>query len=182
MKALLLAYQSTLHSTRLTHYTLSGVPLPSTLDPSVPHPLPTRFRSLRSLFISTLSSLLRLPFFILPLVVHLPIYVIAKYSLRLSKKEEDISQNKIMLGLILALVIYPGLFAVAWLMLLLTPVGAFFAFGFTWLFVVYHNSIIDDNCKVCGSRGRALIVGCRQRGEEADRQLPCSRRSLGPAR
>lgn len=51
-----------------------------------------------------------------------------------------------MLGLILAVVTYSTLFVTAWMMLFLTPVGAFFAFGFTWLFVVYHNTIVDDNC------------------------------------
>lgn len=146
LKTLLLAYQSTLQTTKLTHYTLSSVSLPSTLDPSIPHPLPSRFRALRSIILLTISSALRLPFFIIPFIVHLPIYVISKYSLRISKKEEDISQNKIMLGLILAVVTYSTLFVTAWMMLFLTPVGAFFAFGFTWLFVVYHNSIIDDNC------------------------------------
>ena len=146
LRALLLEYQSSLRSTKLTHYTLAGVPLPDTLDPSIPHPLPNRARVFLSLFVDTLSSLVRLPFFILPLIVHLPIYLISKYSLRFSDLEEDAAQNKIALGLVLAVLTYPTLFIAAWFLLFTTPVGGVLAAGFVWLFAVYHNTLIDDNC------------------------------------
>ncbi|KAI5480683.1 glycerol-3-phosphate-acyltransferase [Pseudohyphozyma bogoriensis] len=145
LKSLLLAYQVSLTETKTTHFTLSGVPLPATLDPSVPHPLPTRLRVLLSLIGSTLSSLVRLPFFILPLLAHLPIYLVGKYSLTFSTLEEDLAQNKIALGLVLGIITYPALFVVAWMLLFMTPLGGVLAFGFVWLFAVYHNTLIDDN-------------------------------------
>ena len=146
LRALLLEYRTCLRATNLSHYTLAGVPLPDTLDPSIPHPLPNRFRVVFSLFIDTCASLIRLPFFILPLLVHLPIYLISKYSLRFSDLEEDAAQNKIVLGLILAVLTYPILFITAWFLLFTTPVGGVLAAGFVWLFAVYHNTLIDDNC------------------------------------
>lgn len=94
LKALLLAYRSALLTTRLTHYTLSSVPLPISLDPSIPTPLPTRFRALRTLAWSTIVCILRLPFFLVPMVVHLPIYAVGRWAGR-GKMEEDRAQNKV---------------------------------------------------------------------------------------
>lgn len=100
-----------------------------------------------------------MPFFIVPLVFHLPIYLIGRYSLRFSDLEEDLAQNKvrrlllfssrradeqqIALGLIIAVLTYPAMFIAAWALLFLTPLGGVLAFGFVWLFAVYHNSIIE---------------------------------------
>ncbi|KAM0753442.1 hypothetical protein T439DRAFT_322346 [Meredithblackwellia eburnea MCA 4105] len=145
LRTLLVEYHASLRSTSLSHYTLSGVPLPSTLDPSIPHPLPTRFRVAFHLFTDTLSSLLRLPFFILPLIVHLPIYLIGKFSLRFSDLEEDAAQNKIALGLVLAIMTYPVLVLGAWWLLFGTRLGGVMAIGFGWVVAVYHNTLIDDN-------------------------------------
>lgn len=147
LRAILLEYHMTLRSTKLTHYVLAGHTLPATLDPSIPHPLPTRFRVAFSLFTDTLGSLIRLPFFILPLIVHLPIYLVSKYSLRFSELEEDTAQNKMALGLILAMLLYATLFGLAWFLFFATPVGGFVVAGFLWLFAVYHNTLIDDNCQ-----------------------------------
>lgn len=145
LQALLLAYHHSLRLTHLTHYSLTGVPLPAALDPSIPHTLPTRFRVAFSLLFSASASLIRLPLFIVPLIVHLPIYLITKYSLRLSRMEEDHAQFKIALGLIFAILTYPTLFVFSWFVLFLTPIGGILALGFVWLFAVYHNTMIDDN-------------------------------------
>ncbi|ORY54383.1 hypothetical protein BCR35DRAFT_310386 [Leucosporidium creatinivorum] len=146
LQHLLLAYSASLEQTGLTHSALAaGVPLPPTLDPAVPHPLPTRAKVLGSLMWSTARSLGTLPFFIVPLLVHLPIYLVGKWSLRLSALEEDKAQNKIAISLILALFTYFALFLTAWALLFLTPLGAVGAFAIVWLFAVYHNTLIDDN-------------------------------------
>lgn len=92
---LLLSYRTSLYDTHLTHSSLSGVPLPATLDPAVPHPLPTRFRVLLGLVWTTMASLSALPFFIVPLVVHMPMYLVGRYSLKFSDVDEDVAQNKV---------------------------------------------------------------------------------------
>ncbi|EGU11469.1 Glycerol-3-phosphate-acyltransferase [Rhodotorula toruloides ATCC 204091] len=46
LRRLLNVYRDALYSTGVTHLSLSSLPLPATLDPSVPHPLPTRMRVL----------------------------------------------------------------------------------------------------------------------------------------
>lgn len=146
LRTLLLAYHTSLRATRLTHYSLTGFALPPTLDPTIPHPLPTRFRVLSALLFSTTASLLRLPFFLLPLLIHLPVYVISKSSLRFSKLEEDHAQNKIGLGLILAGTIYFWGFILSWWILFLVPFGSIIAIGIVWLVAIYHTSLVDENC------------------------------------
>jgi glycerol-3-phosphate O-acyltransferase/dihydroxyacetone phosphate acyltransferase len=94
LKRLLLSYRSALLTTRLTHYTLSSVPLPISLDPSVVTPLPTRFRALRTLSWSTVKCIVRLPFFLVPMIVHAPIYAVGRWAGR-AKMEEDRAQNKV---------------------------------------------------------------------------------------
>lgn len=94
-----------------------------------------------------MSSLIRLPFFLLPLIIHLPIYIITKSSLRLSDFEEEFAQNKIALGLALAALTYLGLFSVAWWILFLVPFGSLIAAAAVWLVAIYHVRLIDDQCK-----------------------------------
>ncbi|KAM0786004.1 hypothetical protein ACM66B_006822 [Microbotryomycetes sp. NB124-2] len=145
VRDVLLAYQQSLRTASLTHSSLAGVPLPATLDPAVPHPFPTRFKVLMGLVWSTFASLSTLPFFIVPLVVHLPVYLVGKYSLRFSDLDEDIAQNKISLGLVLAIIVYLSLFAFVWTLLVVVPLGGILAAFIVWLFVVYHNILIDGN-------------------------------------
>ncbi|KAK4053595.1 hypothetical protein OIO90_003834 [Microbotryomycetes sp. JL221] len=145
LRDILLSYKTSLETTSLTHSSLSGVPLPSTLDPDVPHPLPTRFKILSGLIWSTLASLSILPFFVVPLAVHLPVYLVGSYSLKISDVDEDIAQNKISLGLILAIVVYLSLFTFIWTLLVVVPFGGFLAALIVWLFVVSHSLMIDSN-------------------------------------
>ncbi|GAA5923090.1 hypothetical protein JCM3775_007434 [Rhodotorula graminis] len=144
---LLNAYRDALHSTGLSHLSLSSLPLPATLDPDVPHPPPTRFRVLGSVLLSTLSCLVRLPFFLLPLVVHLPVYTFARYASS-GALEEDQAQNKVAIGLVLALATYAALFGVvcALLWTSITWGGAIVvALVGTIAFVAYHNRLVDAN-------------------------------------
>lgn len=181
VKQTLLAYDAILRETGLTHHALSGVPLPETLDPSVPHPMPTRARALGTLILQTLRSLVYLAFFAFPLVVHLPLYAIARFSTKLSPDEEDISQNKIATGLVIALFVYSTVFALvyAWqppaitvtsptasLASLLTTavvvplsivIGAIVAAGLTSLFVMYHNRTVTRNY----DGAKRLVAGWR---------------------
>jgi glycerol-3-phosphate O-acyltransferase/dihydroxyacetone phosphate acyltransferase len=150
LRDLLLSYAASLKRTSLTHVALAQakVPLPSTLDPALPHPLPTRLRVVGQLVWATARSLSSLPFFAVPLVVHLPIYIVGLFSLRCSDLDEDKAQNKMAFGLIT----YVALFFTAWGFLYLTWFGAPLAVGIVWLFMVYHNTMIDDNCESSSSR------------------------------
>ncbi|SCV72966.1 BQ2448_6891 [Microbotryum intermedium] len=145
LKTLLLAYHKALRDTSFTHYSLSGVPLPDKLDPNNKHDLPTRMRVLGDLLLSTGKAMLRLPFFAAPLIVHMPIYLMGKYSLRFSDLQEDHAQNKIAVCLVLSMATYVILFFLAWAFLFIAPYGFILAAIFVWLFAVYHNSLIDDN-------------------------------------
>ncbi|BGP27530.1 hypothetical protein JCM10295v2_006502 [Rhodotorula toruloides] len=147
LRRLLNVYREALYSTGVTHLSLSSLPLPATLDPSVPHPLPTRMRVLGTVILSTLACLIRLPFFLLPLIVHLPVYLFARYAAS-NALEEDQAQNKVALGLVLALVTYATFFAVACALLWTSiPWGGALLVAIigTIAFVAYHNRLIDDN-------------------------------------
>ncbi|GJN93991.1 hypothetical protein Rhopal_007054-T1 [Rhodotorula paludigena] len=140
-------YRDALNATGLSHLSLSSLPLPATLDPDVPHPLPTRFRVLASVLLSTLSCLIRLPFFLLPLIVHLPVYLFARYASS-GALEEDQAQNKVAIGLVLALATYAAFFAVVCALLWTSiPWGGALIVGVVGLiaFVAYHNRLVDDN-------------------------------------
>ena len=147
LKRLLNAYRDTLQASSLSHLSLSTLPLPATLDPSVPHPLPTRARVLTSISLSTFSCLLRLPFFLLPLIVHLPIYLFTRYASS-GALEEDQAQKKVAVGLVLALGSYAAFFGVACALLWVSlPYGGaiLVALTGTIAFVAYHNRLVDDN-------------------------------------
>ncbi|GAA5866505.1 hypothetical protein JCM8547_000646 [Rhodosporidiobolus lusitaniae] len=146
-KDLLNQYRESLQSTALTHLSLSSLPLPATLDPSLPHPTPTRMRVLGSLILSTLSCLIRLPFFLLPLLVHLPVYLFARYASS-GALEEDQAQNKVAVGLVFALGTYATFFAVSCALLWTSiPWGGalLVALVGTVVFAVYHTRLVDDN-------------------------------------
>ncbi|GAA5869201.1 hypothetical protein JCM1840_004322 [Sporobolomyces johnsonii] len=147
LKRLLIVYRDALHTNSLSHLSLSSLPLPATLDPSVPHPFPTRARVLGSVLLSTLSCLLRLPFFLLPLLVHLPIYLFSRYASS-GALEEDQAQNKVFVGLVFALGTYAAFFGVACALLWVSlPYGGaiLVAAAGTVAFVAYHNRLVDDN-------------------------------------
>lgn len=92
----LLNYYTLLKSARLDNAALSQLPLPRTLDPNVPAPLPSRLRTVWVLALDTIASLVRLPFFLLPLLVHIPAYLAGRMGARLVEDEEETqAQNKV---------------------------------------------------------------------------------------
>lgn len=96
VKTDLLSYYSLLESTRLTNSALSQLPLPRTLDPAVPAPLPSRISTLWVLIVDTIASLARLPFFLFPLLAHIPAYAMSRVGARLVEDEEETqAQNKV---------------------------------------------------------------------------------------
>jgi glycerol-3-phosphate O-acyltransferase / dihydroxyacetone phosphate acyltransferase len=140
----LLEYYSLLQSAQLTNSVLSSLPLPRTLDPHQPVALPSRLFTLLVLIRDSLASLIRLPFFILPLIVHFPAYVMGQLGARLVIDEEETqAQNKVLCGMFLLMLIYPTAFLVMWAFLWFTPIGAILSATLVWLFAVYHNKLIN---------------------------------------
>ncbi|KAH9988453.1 hypothetical protein BJV74DRAFT_885341 [Russula compacta] len=158
----LLEYYSLLQSAQLTNSVLSSLPLPRTLDPHQPVALPSRLFTLLILIRDSLASLIRLPFFILPLTVHFPAYVMGQLGARLVIDEEETqAQNKVLFGMFLLMLIYPTAFVVMWAFLWFTPSGAILSATLVWLFAVYHNKLISDNyehMKRVAAAWRVLIV------------------------
>ncbi|GAA5877846.1 hypothetical protein JCM3774_000194 [Rhodotorula dairenensis] len=147
LRRLLTTYRDALNHLGVSHLSLSSLPLPDTLDPSVPHRLPTRMRVFASVVLSSFACLIRLPFFLLPLVVHLPVYLFARYASS-GALEEDQAQNKVAIGLVLALVTYAAFFAVACGLLWTSiPWGGAILVAIigTIAFVAYHNRLVDAN-------------------------------------
>ncbi len=92
----LLSYYSLLESSRLTNSALSQLPLPRTLDPHVPAPLSLRVSTLWVLIKDSIASALRLPFFLLPLLAHIPAYAMGRFGASLVEDEEETqAQNKV---------------------------------------------------------------------------------------
>ncbi|KAK0213273.1 hypothetical protein DFS33DRAFT_1377746 [Desarmillaria ectypa] len=157
----LLEYYSLLQSANLTNSVLSRIPLPRSLDPSVPTPLPSRLITLLILLRDTLACLARLPFFLFPVVVHLPVYVMGRLGARLVEDEEETqAQNKIVFGLLSMMMVYPAAFLFLWAFLWYSSAGALAAAVIVYLFARYHNTLIDDNyehAKRLYAAWRALI-------------------------
>ncbi|KAF7427876.1 hypothetical protein PC9H_007092 [Pleurotus ostreatus] len=161
MKRTLLEYYSLLQSTHLTNSVLSSLPLPRTLDPRHPATLPSRFYTLAVLFRDTLWSLLSLPFFVFPLIVHSPVYIMGRLGARLVEDEEETqAQNKVLFGLLFTLLMYPASFFFLWALFMYTPIGAILAFGTVYYLAVYHNKMINDyyeNAKRVIAAWRVLV-------------------------
>ncbi|KAK0240807.1 hypothetical protein EDD85DRAFT_816261 [Armillaria nabsnona] len=146
VKRNLLEYYSLLQSANLTNSVLSRMPLPRSLDPNVPTPLPSRLITLLILLRDTLACLARLPFFLFPVVVHLPVYVMGRLGARLVEDEEETqAQNKIVFGLLSMMMVYPAAFFFLWAFLWYSSAGALAAAVIVYLFARYHNTLIDDN-------------------------------------
>ncbi|KAI0058117.1 hypothetical protein BV25DRAFT_1830479 [Artomyces pyxidatus] len=146
LKRHLLEYYSLLQSAQLTNSVLSSLPLPNTLDPHRPVALPSRLLTLVILVRDSLTCLVRLPFFLVPLIVHSPAYVMGRLGARLVEDEEETqAQNKVLFGLLLLAMIYPAAFFFLWAFLWFTPIGAVLSVTLVWLFAVYHTKLINDN-------------------------------------
>ncbi|KAJ6456367.1 hypothetical protein C8R45DRAFT_880637 [Mycena sanguinolenta] len=146
VKRCLLEYYSLLQSTHLTNSVLSKLPLPRTLDPNTPTPLPSRVITLLILIRDTFSMLLRLPFFIFPLILYLPVYFMGRLGAQLVEDEEETqAQNKLVFGLMSMMGMYLLAFFFLWSLFMYTPVGAVLAMATLWVFARYHDSMINDN-------------------------------------
>ena len=137
---------SLLRATNLTNATLSGLPLPDTLNTQQATRLPSRITTLSVLFRDSLASLIRLPAFLPPLIVHIPAYAVARVGARLVEDEEETqAQNKIVFALLLLLAIYPAVFFFLWALFFMTPTGGIIALATSYAFVHYHTNIVDSN-------------------------------------
>ncbi|KAF8973307.1 hypothetical protein BDZ97DRAFT_1780750 [Flammula alnicola] len=85
-----------------------------------------------------------LPFFFIPLIVHIPVYIMGRIGARLVENEEETqAQNKVAFGLLSLLLIYPATFFFLWALFRYTPTGALLAAFLVYLFAVYHIRMID---------------------------------------
>ena len=92
----------------------------------------------------TLAVLIHLPFFLFPLIVHAPVYIIGRLGARLVEDEEETqAQNKVVFGLLLLLMIYPAAFFFLWALFMYTRIGALLAAVTVYMFAVYHNQMIN---------------------------------------
>ena len=92
----------------------------------------------------TVALAIRLPFFLFPVIVHLPVYILARLGAQLAEDEvETQAQNKVVIGLALAILfIYPTAFFLLWAFMMYTPIGALISASIVWLLAVYHNKLI----------------------------------------
>lgn len=144
----LIAYEQLLRARHFTNASLNALPLPRILDPQTAARPPDRLRTLWALTQTTFQSILYLPFFILPLLAHLPIYLIGKFTqVYLNSTEpEAFAQNKIVFSLLVLIVfIYPTTFFFTWAVFLFSPVGFMLAVCWTILFGIYHTKLVDRN-------------------------------------
>lgn len=143
----LLEYYSLLQTTNLTNSILSTLPLPRDLDPYKPVALPSRLLTLLLFVRDTCSSLVHLPFFLFPLVVHMPVYIMGRFGAHLVEDEEETqAQNKVAFGLFSLFLIYPAAFFFLWALFWYTPVGAIIAATTVYMFAIYHNRTITGMC------------------------------------
>ncbi|KAI6121843.1 hypothetical protein F5141DRAFT_1186966 [Pisolithus sp. B1] len=155
----LLEYYSLLQSAHLTNSVLASLHLPATLSPTRPTPLPSRLFTLSILIRDTLAVLIRLPIFFLPLLLHLPVYIIGRRAARLSEHEEETqAQNKVVFSLLLLLLIYPATFWILWAVLSYSSTGALVAALTVWAFAYYHTRLVNGSLKRVVAAWQVLVA------------------------
>jgi len=146
LKTKLVSYHRLLVSSRLSNAALVDLPLPQDLDPKRKIALPSRFLPFYILIKDTISCLIRLPFFFLPLVMNIPIYIVGVLGAKLAEDEiETQAQMKIALAVVLSLLMYPALFIFLCVAFRQVPLGAALAAGILWLLKRYHSALVDEN-------------------------------------
>jgi glycerol-3-phosphate O-acyltransferase/dihydroxyacetone phosphate acyltransferase len=140
-----MTYHSLLKTSQLTNETLAFLPLPRNLDPRRPMPFPSRITTFLVLIRDTLSAMLRLPLFLVPLLVHFPIYAISRWVGRQSEEEETMAQNKVVVGLFGLLIAYGTMFWFIWALLGGWWINGVIAAFTVYVFGIYHVRLIDDN-------------------------------------
>lgn len=114
-------------------------------------PLPSRLYTILILLRDSISALIRLPFFLFPLIIHIPAYAMARYGAKLVENEEETqAQNKVAFGLIALIFTYSIAFFFLWGLFLYTPIGALGAGVTVYLFAMYHNQMIDGKWRCIG--------------------------------
>jgi glycerol-3-phosphate O-acyltransferase / dihydroxyacetone phosphate acyltransferase len=143
-KRKLLTYYSLLEESHLSNSALSSLPLPDALDPKRTVAVPSRLRTLAVLIGQTLTLGARLPFFAVPLMIHVPAYYVARLGAKMVEDEEETqAQNKVVFGLFLAYVAYAILGIFIWASFSYTTLGALAGLGIIYTMAWYHNSLID---------------------------------------
>ncbi|KAG2015521.1 glycerol-3-phosphate O-acyltransferase, variant 2 [Coprinopsis cinerea AmutBmut pab1-1] len=180
----LLTYYSLLQSSHLTNGVLSSLPLPRSLDPNTPTTTPGRLFTLLILVRDSITALIGLPFFFLPLIVHLPVYMMGRMGARLVEDEEETqAQNKVALGLITSLLLYPAVFFFLWALFWYTPIGAILAGSLVYLFAFYHTKMIDGNYERSVGVSDSVLVNSFElslQGETICRSVACACWRLDP--
>ncbi|TDL20309.1 acyltransferase [Rickenella mellea] len=149
LKSNLLHYYSLLHYSGLTHTSLVGIPLTFS-----PRPLRVVF----SLMQLTALEIFNLPSYAVPLIVHLPSYILASMGARLAKDEEEArAQYKVVFGGLALAVTYPLFGWNAWKLIRsykafkdLVPQRGLFsqcigAAAMAWWLSHWHNRVIESN-------------------------------------
>ncbi|KAG8980776.1 hypothetical protein FRB90_007498, partial [Tulasnella sp. 427] len=145
LKDALLKYSSLLKASKLTNDAIYTLPLPRTLDPNRPTPLPSRLSTLGFLLLSTLGCIGPLPFFTLPLLINAPVYMMSRYGANLAwDEEESQAQMKVVFGLLLTTVVYGLVFCAVWAFFWMSPIGAVLAGSAVWLLFNYYLRTIDE--------------------------------------
>lgn len=97
---------------------------------------------------------MRLPFFALPFIINIPLYLVGNYGTTLAADEmESVAQMKLALGVIGSLLIYPVIALTLFFAVFRTDgltgtlVGLGLASLCVWGLAMYHLSLIDDNYK-----------------------------------
>ncbi|ODN73335.1 hypothetical protein L202_07874 [Cryptococcus amylolentus CBS 6039] len=162
LKDLLATYHRLLTSSRLSNSALAELSLPNQLNPKSAVTLPNRFSTLWLLIKDSLNCLVRLPFFIVPMLIHLPVYVVGILGARLAEDElETQAQTKITFGLILSFLTYPVLFFSLYAVLKQWTFGAVIAAVSVWMLGRYHSTLIDENYDAMKKLAAAwrLVIG-----------------------
>jgi cobalamin biosynthesis protein CobD/CbiB len=104
----------------------------------------------------TIAVLVHLPFFIFPLIVHSPVYVMGRLGAQLVEDEEETqAQNKVVFGLLFILMIYPAAFFFLWALFMYTRIGALLAAATVYMLAVYHNQMINGKSHLSYSANRS---------------------------
>ena len=130
---------------------MSSLPLPLALDPNRSIPFPSRLRTLSWLVAETLAVAIRLPIFVLPLLVYAPAYALGRLGAKLVEDEEETqAQNKVVFGLLSMIIMFGFMGGFVWALLSYTPIGALVATAFIFLFARYHNTLINGTYRSNG--------------------------------
>ncbi|KAG8813107.1 hypothetical protein FRC17_001671 [Serendipita sp. 399] len=146
LKRSLITYYSLLKTTHLTNGELANLPLSQSRKASSESPVPSRLSTILPLLRESIAVLIRLPLFLVPLMINLPIYWTTRWAgEKASVDEESIAQSKVVVGLVLFIAIHGFWFWIIWMCLAVTPIGALIAGTSVWGLATYHQKLIDDN-------------------------------------